>query len=63
MATSIHGGNSRLYRYNAAVEEFRETEYPMIKGKYLPVLYYDRTDFSQILYISIMLAQRYVASP
>ncbi|WZH39751.1 pyridoxal phosphate-dependent transferase [Fusarium acuminatum] len=31
MATSIRGGNSRLYRYNAAVEEFRETEYPMIK--------------------------------
>jgi hypothetical protein len=63
MATSIHGGNSRLYRYNAAVEEFRETEYPMIKGKYLLVLDCDCTDFSQILYISIMLAQRYVPSP
>ncbi|KIL94685.1 hypothetical protein FAVG1_01616 [Fusarium avenaceum] len=31
MATSIRGGNSHLYRYNAAVEEFREAEYPMIK--------------------------------
>ncbi|KAM0240770.1 hypothetical protein ACHAP5_007861 [Fusarium lateritium] len=28
---SSQGGNSRLYRYNAAVEEFRDTEYPMIK--------------------------------
>jgi hypothetical protein len=63
MATSIRGGNSRLYRYNAAVEEFRETEYPMIKGKYRLVLVCSYTDFSQILYISIMLAQRYVPSP
>ncbi|KAF4449638.1 putative molybdenum cofactor sulfurase HxB protein [Fusarium austroafricanum] len=31
MTTSIHSGNSSLYRYNAAVEEFRETEYPMIQ--------------------------------
>ncbi|KAM0196751.1 hypothetical protein ACHAPI_005632 [Fusarium lateritium] len=27
----IQGGNSHLYRYNVAIEEFRETEYPMIK--------------------------------
>lgn len=63
MATSIRGGNSHLYCYNAAVEEFREAEYPMIKGKRLRILFCDYTDFPQNLYISIMLAQRYVPSP
>ncbi|KAJ4272126.1 hypothetical protein NW762_000837 [Fusarium torreyae] len=31
MTTSTCSGNPSIYRYNAAVEEFRETEYPMIQ--------------------------------
>ncbi|KAF4344468.1 molybdenum cofactor sulfurase [Fusarium beomiforme] len=31
MTRSIQSGNSGLYRYNQAVEEFREAEYPMIQ--------------------------------
>ena len=41
MTTSTRSGNSSIYRYNAAVEEFRETEYPMIQGAYVYGLCYD----------------------
>ncbi|RGP62466.1 molybdenum cofactor sulfurase [Fusarium longipes] len=31
MATSVHSDNSSLHQYNAAVDQWRETEFPMIK--------------------------------